>query len=135
MHYLEFMEPLSYKNILLIDDDPDDQEIFLSALESISDSIICTTTSSGVEAMHKLKIKDILPDCIFLDLNMPLMSGEEFLVEIKKNPELKNIPVIIFSTTSHTKTIQLTKQLGAHNFITKPDKYDELVTILKNFFC
>ncbi len=124
----------SYKNILLVDDDPDDQEIFLSALESITDSIVCNISSSGVEAMHKLTIKDIYPDCIFLDLNMPLMSGQEFLVEIKKNQELKNIPVIIFSTTSHTKTIELTKQLGAQDFITKPDKYDDLVTILKNFF-
>lgn len=128
------MEILSYKNILLVDDDPDDQEIFLSALESISAAIVCNIASSGVDALQKLQLNYLHPDCIFLDLNMPLMSGQEFLVEIKKNQELKNIPVIIFSTTSHTKTIQLTKELGAHDFITKPDKYDELVNILKNFF-
>lgn len=124
-----------YTNVLLIDDDPDDQEIFLSAVEIVSCTILCTTISSAVVALQKLERKDLKPDCIFLDLNMPVMSGQEFLVEIKKREKLKDIPVIIFSTTSHTHTIEATKQLGAHDFITKPDKYDELINLLTKFFC
>ena len=124
-----------YTNVLLIDDDPDDQEIFLSAVEIVSCTILCTTISSGVVALQKLEKKDLQPDCIFLDLNMPVMSGQEFLVEIKKRAELKHIPVIIFSTTSHSYTVEATKQLGAHDFITKPDKHDELVNLLTKFFC
>ncbi len=69
---------------------------------------------------------------IFLDLNMPVMSGQQFLIEIKKNSQLQNIPIIIFSTSSHIETIRLMKELGAHDFITKPNKYDKLIDVLKN---
>ncbi|MDQ3108624.1 MAG: response regulator [Bacteroidota bacterium] len=122
---------MPFHNILLIDDDVDDQEIFLTAVIQVcGGSVKCIALSDASEALGKLAIKDIMPDVIFLDLNMPVMNGQQFLVEIKKNKELKDIPVIIFSTTSHSATIELTKQLGAHDFITKPDNYDELVNIL-----
>jgi CheY-like chemotaxis protein len=61
------------------------------------------------------------------------MNGEQFLAEIKKQEALKAIPVIIFSTSSQPNTIQLTKDLGAADFITKPDRYQELVKLLKAF--
>lgn len=124
---------MRYKNILLIDDDDDDQEIFLSAVEELSDSVHCVALSGATDALQKLTAKVINPDLIFLDLNMPIMNGHQFLVEIKKNEELKNIPVIIFSTSSHFTTIQHTKKLGAFDFITKPAKYDELIKILTAF--
>lgn len=123
-----------YKNILLIDDDPDDQEIFLSALANVPGSIQCTTLQSGLDALRDLESKKIQPECIFLDLNMPVMTGQKFLAEIKKNRELSSIPVVIFSTTSHLRTIEHTRELGAHDFITKPDKFDDLVRVLKKFF-
>ena len=121
---------MRYKNILLIDDDDDDQEIFLTAVEEVSDSVTCVALSDANKALQKLASKDLRPDVIFLDLNMPIMNGQQFLVEIKKHVALQNIPVIIFSTTSHYPTIQLTKELGATDFITKPARYDELVKIL-----
>lgn len=120
-----------FKNLLLIDDDEDDQEIFLTAVSAVSAQVVCTAMSNAAEALKKLAKKDIDPDVIFLDLNMPVMNGHQFLEEIKKDVTLKNIPVIIFSTSSHPGTIQSTKKLGAHDFITKPGLYDELVTILK----
>ena len=123
---------MNYRKILLVDDDADDQEIFLTALSQVTSDITCTTISSAVDALHKLINKQISADVIFLDLNMPIMSGQQFLAEINKNPELKNIPVIIFSTSAHPPTIQLTKELGAKDFITKPDKYDDLIYVLKN---
>lgn len=70
-------------------------------------------------------------DVIFSDLNMPRMNGQQFLLEIKKLPELKDIPVIIFSTSSHAHTIQLVKDFGAHEFITKPGLFNELVSTLR----
>ncbi len=121
---------MAYKNILLIDDDEDDQEIFLTAVEQVSKSTHCIALNGASEALNKLEKKELQPDVIFLDLNMPVMSGQQFLMEIKKNQALKEIPVIIFSTSSHQPTIQLTKTLGAFDFITKPGKYDELVKIL-----
>jgi CheY-like chemotaxis protein len=126
---------MAYHNVLLIDDDDDDQEIFLTAVEQIDCGVNCTALSDATEALQKLAAHVIVPDVIFLDLNMPVMNGQEFLTEIKKNAGLKNIPVIIFSTSSHNTTIQLTKDLGASDFITKPGKYDELVNLLTPILC
>jgi CheY-like chemotaxis protein len=122
---------MKYRHILLIDDDEDDQEIFSTALEEVSKSITLTARDNAPEALKKLLTGDELPDLIFLDLNMPLMNGEQFLAEIKRNIQLRNIPVIILSTSSNLATVELTKQLGAIDFITKPDRFDELIRILK----
>lgn len=122
---------MAYSKILVIDDDIDDQEIFLTALESVSPSIECVTAGSAVEALKRLRENEISTDIIFLDLNMPIMTGQQFLAEIKKNEQLCNIPVIVLSTTSHQPTIDHAKSLGASSFVTKPDKFSELVRILK----
>lgn len=125
---------MSYQELMLIDDDPDDQEIFLIALEKVSDSVTCNVFSSADEALQKLIEKKVTTDIIFLDLNMPLMNGQQFLTEIKKIKELRHLPIIIFTTSSNIETAKITKQLGADNFITKPDKFDELVNILASYF-
>jgi CheY-like chemotaxis protein len=122
-----------YQNILHIDDDSDDQELFLTAISQVSPDFNCVALSDATEALQQLKERTITPDVIFLDLNMPVMNGEQFLVEIKKDEALKNIPVIIFSTSSQPHTIKLTKELGASDFITKPDRYQELVKLLRSF--
>ena len=119
------------QNILLIDDDEDDHEIFVTATREISQDIQCSSLFDASEALSKLKNKQINPDLIFLDLNMPVMTGQQFLSAIKSDDELKGIPVIIFSTSSERRTIEQVKKLGAYDFITKPGLYDELVTILK----
>lgn len=123
-----------YRNILLIDDDEDDHEIFLSALENVSDSVNCVTLSNAVIALKKLTSNELQADLIFLDLNMPLMNGQEFLAEIKSRQDLQEIPVIMLSTSASHSTAQQSKDLGAADFITKPDSYDELVRILKTIF-
>ncbi len=124
---------MKYQDILLIDDDEDDGEIFLTALKAVSDTVMCTIFNDGRKALDKLSSKIISPDVIFLDLNMPGMNGQQFLVAVKNEPTLQTIPVIIFSTTSHQATIQLTKELGAQDFITKPNNFDDLVSILTSF--
>lgn len=122
---------MSYQNILLIDDDEDDLEIFQAALQSVTSSIKCTTFDKASEAITKLSSKAITPDLIFLDLNMPVISGQEFLMKIKNEQVLRDIPVIVFSTSSSPSTAREVKNLGAHDFITKPDNFDELKKMLK----
>jgi CheY-like chemotaxis protein len=116
---------------MLIDDDPDDQDIFLSALREISLSVICHTATNGRNAMEKLAGRQIIPELIFLDLNMPVMNGQQFLQNIKNDESLNNIPVIIFSTSSNPHTIEQTKKLGATDFITKPHHFGQLKDILQ----
>lgn len=122
---------MAYKHILLIDDDEEDQEIFKTALNSFPEDLECSTFTNAKVALEKLVSGELNPDVIFLDLNMPIMSGQEFLVEAKKKKEINHIPIIIFSTSSQKSTIKLTKELGARDFITKPDRFDKLVSLLK----
>jgi len=118
--------------ILLVDDDLDDQEIFRLALAEVDDSIFIITAASGVEALDRLKTEQLRPDCIFLDLNMPRMSGKQCLKLIKAEPNLVHIPVIIYSTSAEIRDIEETNALGAAAFITKPAIIQDLVTSLQN---
>jgi CheY-like chemotaxis protein len=120
-----------YRQIILIDDDEDDREIFLTALSRIERPVTCHAFDSARTVLDQLIEKKVHTDLIFLDLNMPVMNGQQFLIEIKKHEELKKIPIIIFSTTSHLPTIQLMKELGAMDFITKPEEFTVLVKTLK----
>jgi len=122
---------MRYKNLLLIDDDEDDQELFIEAAKEISGDIKITVVPDAATALAKLVNKSVSADVIFSDLNMPRMTGQQFLLEIKKHPGLKDIPVIIFSTSSHTHTIQLVKDFGAFDFIAKPGLFNELVSTLR----
>ncbi len=118
---------------MLIDDDDDDQEIFVTAVEEVSPAVDCICLSDATGALTKLATREIKPDVIFLDLNMPVMNGREFLRRIKQHTDLVSIPVIIFTTSSDPATKQQMKTLGAHDFITKPSSYDELVSTLTPF--
>jgi CheY-like chemotaxis protein len=122
---------MPYQKILLIDDDAEDHEIFSSALSIVSNALECVSLTDPKEALYKLDTKELKPDVIFLDLNMPIMSGQEFLIKIKGIDHLKHIPVIIYSTSSNAATIATTKELGAIDFITKPNRFNTLVDILK----
>ena len=122
------------KICLLVDDDEDDKEIFAMALNEANPSIECYIASDGIEALLMLSDTSFVPDYIFLDLNMPLMSGKECLVEIRKRPHLTETPVIIFSTSSSQKDIVDTKALGASSFITKPPRISMLAKKLTEVF-
>lgn len=118
---------------LLIDDDEDDREIFELALENLSDKPNFHSASSCCTALTLLEEGTVKPDFIFLDLNMPQMSGRECLTALKNNIQLSGIPVIIFSTSSDLRDKQETKEMGAIDFITKPAKTSELTRILNEF--
>ncbi|MGC1240632.1 MAG: response regulator [Chryseosolibacter sp.] len=108
------------KTCLLVDDDEDDKEIFCMALTETDPSVRCITANDGIDALKMLKDPTFVPDYIFLDLNMPLMSGKECLIEIRKRPHLTEVPVIIYTTSASQKDIEDTMEAGASSFITKP---------------
>ena len=111
----------------LVDDDRDDQDFFKDVLQEIDPLIECITAINGIEAVAILqKRRANLPDCIFLDLNMPLMGGRDFLKHIRKNEAYQNVPVIIYSTSSDERDKEETKALGASYFLSKPTSILEL---------
>jgi CheY-like chemotaxis protein len=115
------------KHIMIVDDDEDDKELFSAALLHLDPTIVCSQAGNGEEAMRLLHTtKTGLPDYIFLDLNMPRLSGKQWLVELKKHPEFQKIPVIIYTTSKLQEDIEETKRLGAVHFITKPSNFSEL---------
>ncbi|MEO7210791.1 MAG: response regulator [Chitinophagaceae bacterium] len=113
-------------NIFLIDDDEDDQFFFKEVIESINPILHCDIATDGKLALDKLRVSDALPDIIFLDLNMPVMNGFDFLIQIKKEIGLSKIPVGIFSTSNNLRDKELTKEIGAQFFLTKPNDFQEL---------
>ena len=118
--------------LFLVDDDMDDHEIFKSALAKVDEDLALLTATNGYEALDVLSTASTLPDHIFVDLNMPRMGGLQFLKEIKQTDTLKNIPVIIYSTSSNPVDIAKTKQLGAISFVTKPSRFSDLCSLLQS---
>lgn len=116
--------------ILIVDDDPEDIELFCEAVSEIDKSISCVEAYNGVEALKILQRDQLLPAFIFLDINMPFMNGQKCLAELKRNPVYKDIPVVMYSTTRDERQIEECKLMGA-SFLTKPNTYDELVSSLK----
>jgi CheY-like chemotaxis protein len=116
--------------ILIVDDDAEDIELFTEAVRVIDETIGCVEAYNGLEALKILKRNALLPNFIFLDINMPLMNGRKCLEEIKSNANYRHIPVIIYSTTTDKKQIEECRRLGA-DFLTKPNSFDELIKALK----
>jgi len=122
------------KICLLIDDDVDDHEIFIEALQDVKIHYQCVTAINGQEAITLLTKSGLVPDYIFLDLNMPIMSGKICLAEIKKITALQDIPVIIYTTSSYSNDIEETQRLGATHFLVKPSSIATLTRILNDLF-
>jgi CheY-like chemotaxis protein len=119
--------------LLLVDDDMDDQQIFLEALKHVAPSIEVATASNGLEALHKLNTPGaVQPDLIFLDLNMPMMNGKELLEELKKTGTFSHIPVIIYTTSSRVEDREESIQLGAYSYLVKPHNFNDLCEQLRN---
>lgn len=115
----------------LIDDDIDDQEIFLMALKEVSEQISCIVADDVVEALGKLSEGTaFIPDYIFLDVNTPKMNGIECLRRIKAFKHLQGTRLIMFSTSAEPKLISASKALGADGFLIKPSCLKELIEAL-----
>ncbi len=119
-----------YKVVLLVDDDMDDRELFDEAILAINSKVVAHYSENGQEALDKLAELTELPQVIFLDVNMPVMDGWNFLRKLKSDGHFKSIPVIMYSTSALPKDIVLASQLGASYFFTKPNGFDDLKRIL-----
>lgn len=117
--------------LLLADDDADDCLFFKEALEELPVSSSLKTVYDGEELMNLLyKSYDNLPDALFLDLNMPRKSGFECLAEIKLISELKNLPIIIFSTSMDMDVVDTLYNNGAHYYLRKPGDFSKLKKVI-----
>lgn len=114
------------KNIFLADDDTDDCILFEDALREICNLSQLTTANDGIQLMDLLHSHAVLPDVIFLDLNMPRKNGFECLAEIRERPQLKDIPIVIFSTTAQPEAVKNVYENGANCFVCKPNTFQQL---------
>ena len=118
---------------MLADDDETDRLLFISAFEDLQMKIIIDTVKNGKELMDCLMKEDaVIPDLLFLDLNMPRKNGLECLKEIRANIKLKELPVAIYSTSAAKDDIEKTFLAGANIYIEKPVDFDTLKKVLKS---
>jgi CheY-like chemotaxis protein len=125
--------------ILYAEDDPEDRMLVKDALEESRLANELHSVEDGVELMDYLcrrgkyeKLsKTKLPGLILLDLNMPKKDGREAIKEIKADPSLKHIPIVVLTTSEAEEDILRTYSLGASSFITKPVTFESLVQIIK----
>lgn len=117
---------------LFVDDDPDDYEIFCEALAVAEPVAKTIRANDGYTALILLKELVVKPDIIFLDINMPVMDGKEFLKIIKKDLRFKDIPVVMYTTSSAETEKKNFERLGAVGYIVKPNDFFSLVESLRN---
>jgi CheY-like chemotaxis protein len=120
-------------NITLADDDEDDRLFFTDAFEELKINTRVNTFKDGVELMNYLNDSNsILPNILFLDINMPKKNGVECLLEIKKNERFRDIAIAIYSTSSSEEHIEETFVNGANIYIKKPNDFQTLKKILSD---
>ncbi len=120
-------------NITLADDDEDDRLFFTDAFSELKINTRVNTFNDGVELMQYLNdVNAILPNVLFLDLNMPRKNGIECLLEIKKNDRFNDIAIAIYSTSSSEEHVEETFVNGANIYIKKPSDFNTLKKILSD---
>ncbi|HLG02471.1 MAG TPA: response regulator [Bacteroidia bacterium] len=113
------------KRVMIADDDLDDQMLVQEVIQEIDPRIEILIMPDGVKLMHTLQ-SFAHPDLLLLDLNMPFKNGMDCLAEIKADPGMKDIPVVVLSTSKSVRDVEQSFALGAHLFLTKPNTYEEL---------
>lgn len=123
--------PLHIMNIVLADDDEDDRLLFEEAISEIDVKTKLSLFKDGKVLMDYLTLPDtILPEIVFLDLNMPIKNGMQCLKEIRENDALKDLCVAIYSTSSSEEDIENTFINGANIYISKPNRYAALKKVI-----
>lgn len=132
------MNPNPTPVILMADDDLDDRLLMQEALEENKLQHSLHFVEDGIELLNYLRKKGRFlqeqsprPNLILLDLNMPKMDGRQALAHVKADADLKNIPVVIFTTSTAKEDILKTYNLGANSFICKPAEFKEMVEIAR----
>ena len=122
-------------NVLIVDDDEDDRDLFCIAVHELDAKINCILARNGEEALQGLQLEKFpKPDLIFLDINMPRLNGIQFLRELKKDSHLQVIPVVIYTASLQGQDLEEAKELGAEHFFAKPSSFRALCKIIKDVF-
>ena len=117
-----------HAKILLVDDEPDLIDTIQCRLEA--NNFVVSTASNGQEGLAKAS--DDKPDLILLDTNMPVMNGHEMLENLRKDPDLKNIPVIMCTALCEAQDIAAAMSYGISDYVTKPFDYADLIEKISN---
>lgn len=122
--------------VLYADDDLDDIELFQEIVRDIDQSVLVLFAHDGLQALRILREARVLPDIVFLDINMPLINGKECLAEIRRDKLLKGLPVIMYSTASAEQEVKDCFELGASDYLCKATHYaklrEDIESILRN---
>jgi two-component system, chemotaxis family, response regulator Rcp1 len=119
--------------ILLVEDNPGDVRLTIEALRESKVRNNLRVAPDGVVALERLRQPDSpRPDLILLDLNLPKKDGREVLAEIKADPALKTIPVVILTTSRAEQDVLKSYQLQANCYITKPVDLEQFITVVKS---
>lgn len=123
-------------NVLLVEDNPGDILLMKEVLSENDDYIKLTIIKDGAEAMHYLKNNTTqtlanLPDLVILDLNLPKKNGREILNNIRNDDALKDLPVIIFTSSDAEEDVSICKQLKVIKYYKKPIDFDEYISTIK----
>lgn len=129
-------------SVLLVEDDPGDVLLIREAFADYKVGNVLSTVSDGVEAMRFVRGEGEYagherPDLVLLDLNLPRKSGAEVLAEIKGDPELSTIPVIVLTTSEAEEDVMRSYKMHANAYITKPvdfDRFKQIVHQIDDFF-
>lgn len=128
------MTPLA---IFYADDDEDDMMFFNDAVEKISGNsakkIRLHLHLNGSSLIENIKKNKDHNGVVFLDINMPMKNGMELLQEIRKESEIREFPVVMYSTSSNPANIEQCRQLGADFYAVKPSNFNDLVTLVSEF--
>jgi CheY-like chemotaxis protein len=120
--------PLPYKNLVIADDDDDDVQLFREALPEICSDLNLTVAEDGAKLIKLLEVIPT-PDVILLDLNMPVKSGKECIVEIRAKDKFDHVPIVILSTSSHKADIEDCLKKGANHYFVKPSSLHDMKSI------
>jgi chemotaxis family two-component system response regulator Rcp1 len=124
--------------VLLVDDDPGDVDLILEVLQDTSMALRPHIVHDGVEAMAFLRREGpyrgaVRPDLILLDLNMPRKDGHEVLQDIKQDPLLHTILVVVLTTSASPTDIDTAYRLGANCYVTKPVGLEQFTDMIRRF--
>jgi len=122
-----------FQNIWLADDDPEDCAIFRDVLEQLVPTASLTTISNGEQLMNQLTPSH-KPDILFLDINMPLKTGLECLVEIRAQRPFSRLPIVIFTSSKQDKDITKSYGFGANLYYSKPSSFAKLIDDMGDLF-
>jgi CheY-like chemotaxis protein len=129
---------LELKRILLVEDNTNDVELTLAALSSINLANLVDVVSDGVEALEYLNFRGkyaqrpkIYPVVVVLDLKLPRVNGFEVLKEIRKDPELRRLPVVILTSSKEESDIIAGYDLGVNAYVVKPVDFKAFALAIK----